>query len=301
MSQGFPTFLKLPAEVRLMIWTYALPKPRVFEILDTPRSNIKTPAQAGLAFANRFHQPPPSLAAVCGEARDFVLHRYQPLTLSNTTKYIDPARDIILLEPYLLTRRLLRALHFLAQIRSIRDRISQLALGTSYGFNMGIFHPILGGKMSKNSMKMLLEKLANFPRLRKLLFVVHQEFQLSHRSLALPGWSHRMQLLQSTCPLQSDKDEEARFHPPRFSHINDFKYYPFQMEDGKRGRPDMRRFDEVHEVDCTPTNADWRRFRTRFLRAICLAFERESLAHASRAKPALRIEGARLLWTYHPS
>ncbi|KAL6403133.1 hypothetical protein AUP68_12468 [Ilyonectria robusta] len=191
MSSNFPAFPKLPPELRSMVWMYALPEPRVFEVLDTPQSNLKTPAQDGLTFANSCHEPPPSLATVCRESRAFVLRTYKPLTLSHTIKYIDPSRDIILLEPYLLIRRLLRALHFLAQISQMRDNISQVALGTSYGFSTGIFHPIISGKVSRNNIKMLLAKLSKFPRLKNVLFIIHEEFQFAGPKLALP---HGLQL-----------------------------------------------------------------------------------------------------------
>ncbi|EMT62182.1 hypothetical protein FOC4_g10015268 [Fusarium odoratissimum] len=108
---GFVAFNNLPAEIRSMVWAYALPEPRVYEILDTPFSTLKTPASTGLMFSSSSHDAPPVLAAVCRESRAFVLRRYRPLTLSDTIKYIDPSRDIILLQPYLLIKRLLRTLH----------------------------------------------------------------------------------------------------------------------------------------------------------------------------------------------
>lgn len=176
MDSSFP-FYRLPPEIRIMIWGYALPDARVYEILDAPNAKQKTPAQKGLLFANIHHEPPPSLASVCQESRHFVLRHYKPLTLSSTTKYVDLARDILLLEPYLLVKRLLRTLHFLSQIPLVRDTAAMLALGTSYGVHTGICHPVLSWRMSRGTMPKLLARLAKFPRLRKLLFVVHQEFQ----------------------------------------------------------------------------------------------------------------------------
>lgn len=160
-----------------MIWEYALPESRVFEILDAPNAKQKTPPQTGLMFANIHHEPPPALAAVCQESRAFVLRHYKPLTLSSTTKYVDLSRDILLLEPYLLVKRLLRTLHFLSQIPLVRDNIAHLALGTSYGMHTGICHPVLSWRVSKSNMSKLLARLAKLPKLKKLLFVVHQEFQ----------------------------------------------------------------------------------------------------------------------------
>ncbi|KAK1749313.1 hypothetical protein QBC47DRAFT_312173 [Echria macrotheca] len=173
----FSFFQRLPAEIRNMIWEYSLPEARVYEVLDAPSAKQKTPAQQGLMFANVHPEPPPALAAVCRESRYFVLHHYKPLTLGTTTKYVDLSRDILLLEPYLLVKRLHRTLHFMSQIPLVRDNINRLALGTSYGVYTGICHPVLSWRVSKNNMGKLLSTLAKFPKLKMLIFVVHQEFQ----------------------------------------------------------------------------------------------------------------------------
>jgi hypothetical protein len=177
MSDSFNYFSRLPAEIRSMIWEYSLPEGRVYEVLDAPNAKQKTPAQEGLMFANVHPEPPPALAAVCRESRYFVLHHYKPLTLGTTTKYVDLSRDMLLLEPYLLIKRLHRALHFMSKIPLVRDNINRLALGTSYGVYTGICHPVLNWKVSKNSMGKLLSSLSLFPKLKMLIFVVHQEFQ----------------------------------------------------------------------------------------------------------------------------
>ncbi|KAK0656721.1 hypothetical protein B0T16DRAFT_452258 [Cercophora newfieldiana] len=173
----FGLFQRLPAEIRNMIWEYSLPESRVYEVLDAPNAKQKTKAEKGLMFANVHPEPPPALAAVCRESRYFVLHAYKPLTLGSTTKYVDLSRDILLLEPYLLVKRLHRTLHFMSQISLVRDNINRLALGTSYGVYTGICHPVLSWKVSKNNMGKLLQTLAKFPKLKLLIFVVHQEFQ----------------------------------------------------------------------------------------------------------------------------
>ncbi|KAK3501138.1 hypothetical protein B0T13DRAFT_527795 [Neurospora crassa] len=173
----FTNFQRLPAELRNIIWEFSLPEPRVYEILDAPNSKRKTPPHEGLMFANIHPEPPPALAAVCHESRSFVLHHYKPLTLGRTTKYIDLSRDVLLLEPYLLIKRLHRTLHFMSQISFLRDNINRLALGTSYGIYTGIYHPVLSWKVSKTNMGKLLTNLAKFPRLKVLIFIVHQEFQ----------------------------------------------------------------------------------------------------------------------------
>ncbi|KAH8891874.1 hypothetical protein GQ53DRAFT_686558 [Thozetella sp. PMI_491] len=177
MLGRFERFQRLPAEIRNMIWEYSLPDPRVYEVLDAPNAKQRTPAHQGLMFANVHPEPPPALSAVCRESRYFVLHTYKPLTLGTTTKYVDLSRDILLLEPYLLIKRLHRTLHFMSQIPLVRDNINRLALGTSYGVYTGICHPVLSWKVSKNNMSKLLTQLAKFPRLKTLVFIVHQEFQ----------------------------------------------------------------------------------------------------------------------------
>jgi hypothetical protein len=175
--ERFNYFKRLPAEIRTMIWEYSLPESRVYEVLDAPNATQKTPAQQGLMFANVHPEPPPALAAVCRESRYFVLHHYKPLTLGKTTKYVDLSRDILLLEPYLLIKRLHRTLTFMSQIPLMRDHINRLALGTSYGVYTGICHPVLNWKVSKTNVGKLLSSLSRFPKLKTLIFIVHQEFQ----------------------------------------------------------------------------------------------------------------------------
>ncbi|KAK3335766.1 hypothetical protein B0T19DRAFT_17696 [Cercophora scortea] len=177
MPDTFTNFQRLPAEIRTMIWEYSLPEPRVYEVLDAPNAKLKTPPHKGLMFANVHPEPPPALAAVCRESRYFVLHHYKPLTLGATTKSVDLSRDILLLEPYLLIKRLHRTLHFMSQIPLVRDNINRLALGTSYGIYTGICHPVLSWKVSKTNMGKMLSSLAKFTKLKTLIFIVHQEFQ----------------------------------------------------------------------------------------------------------------------------
>lgn len=160
-----------------MVWEEALPDARVYEVLDAPNAKQKTPAQEGLMFANMHPEPPPALAGVCRESRYLTLLHYKALTLGRTTKYVDPARDILLLEPYLLVKRFHRTLHYLSQIPLVRDNLRRLALGTSYGLHTGICHPVLSWKVSKNNVGKLLAALAKFVRLKTLILVVHQEFQ----------------------------------------------------------------------------------------------------------------------------
>ncbi|KAK1768437.1 hypothetical protein QBC33DRAFT_377418 [Phialemonium atrogriseum] len=225
MSETFTYFPKLPAEIRSMIWEYSLPEERVYEVLDAPNAKLRTPARQGLMFANVHPEPPPALAAVCRESRYFVLHHYKPLTLGATTKYVDLSRDILLLEPYLLVKRLHRTLHFMSQIPLIRDNINRLALGTSYGVYTGICHPVLSWKVSKTNMGKMLSGLAKFPRLKLLIFIVHQEFQFEFDfryppSLGYPHHPHHP--LHSHHPhhhpISSTGPDHGLYFPPPGNH-----------------------------------------------------------------------------------
>ncbi|KAF5599353.1 hypothetical protein FPANT_3515 [Fusarium pseudoanthophilum] len=273
---GFVAFNNFPTEIRSMVWAYALPEPRVYEILDTPFPTLRTPASTGLMFSSSSHDAPPVLAAVCRESRALVLHRYRPLTLSDTIKYIDPSRDIILLQPYLLIKRLLRTLHCLAEVDFMKRDLSQVAFGTSYGFSTGIYHPILSGKVSKNNMKTLVKKLARFSKLGKVLFVVHEEFNF----------------------VKSQEDDLSRttWHFRR----NEIQYYPLHFEEEEEEDEPGTEDDDV-ELNRKPTNEDWRRFKRRFLRAVYSTLMRELQEKSRQEHLPFLIEGASVLWRYEAS
>ncbi|CCF43589.1 hypothetical protein CH063_03112 [Colletotrichum higginsianum] len=300
---AFPV-MKLPVEIRLMIWEYALPDARVYEAMDSPNASQKTPAAAGLMFANVRDEPPPALGAVCHETRVFVLQRYRPLTLSATTKYVDLSRDILLLEPYLLVKRLLRTLQFFSQISLVRDNLSRLAFGTSYGLYTGICHPVLSWKVSKSNMTTLLARLAKFPRLRKLLFVVHQEFQFDF-DVRPPCATHQMshpeesrpQLVHQGYRFKFDIESQLNYTQPRHPHSNEFLYYPLDIDEDNDecfDRDDLE--GEGDPYESWPTNDDWRRFRRRFQRSIHLVGKGSPGISRPNAMPTL--EAASLLWRY---
>jgi hypothetical protein len=318
ICESFP-IMKLPIEVRFMIYEYALPEGRVYEVFDAPNAMQKWPAQSGLMFANVHHEPPPALAAVCQETKEFVLRHYKPLTFSSTTKYVDLSRDILFLEPYLLVKRLLRTLHFLSQIPLVRDNVTRLALGTSYGLQTGICHPVLSWKVSKSNMSKLLARLALLPKLRKLLFIVHQEFQfefdfrfphLGQASLGpgpsgpsgpSPGPAHRPQVVHQAYRFKFDIESNINYQFPRPPHLNEFLYYPLDIDEDKDDCFDKDDLDdEMAWCDPWPTNDDWRRFRRRFTRGIHLAVEKGPPGNP-RPKVLPTIEGASLLWRYTKS
>lgn len=180
-------FTLLPPELRNSIWESALPPPRVFDIYPASGSQ-KTPAEQGLRFANPYSEPPPPLAAVCRESRSLSSYHYQALTLGGTTKYVDLARDVLLLESYLLERDLLRTLLFMGKIPLIRDNLRSLAFGTSYGVHTGVWHPVLGWKkLTRSNMGRLLQRLRIFENLERLVFVIKQEVQYEVAELPCEG------------------------------------------------------------------------------------------------------------------
>jgi hypothetical protein len=318
MAASFDKFPRLPAEIRSMIWEYALPDARVYEVLDAPNAKQATPAHDGLMFANVHPEPPPALASVCRESRSFVLHSYRPLRLGKTTKYVDMSRDVLLLEPYLLVKRLHRTLHFMTQIPLIRENLSCLALGTSYGIVTGICHPVLSWKVSKGNMGKMLASLAKLTRLRTIVFVVHQEFQFefdfrAHKQLSSYGFlpppsdpsrsasgtpdpydpSPRPQLVHQAYRFKFDIETNINYTPRR-PHTNEMLYYPLDVDEDK---DDWEGSDEAECCDPWPTNDDWRRFRKRFRGAIHKSFEL-GLAGPFTPESFPQLQGASLLWRY---
>lgn len=91
----FRLFPKLPYELRLEIWRFALPPPRVVEL-----------RQSGRAKRGRFWITdicPPVLLSVCHEAREVALELYRPILVWNQTRpvltrsYIAYSKDIVYL------------------------------------------------------------------------------------------------------------------------------------------------------------------------------------------------------------
>lgn len=178
-TKTFHQFPLLPPELRNIIWDLALPAPVVYDIYPAS-STQTTPPEQGLRFVHPFSEPPPALAAVCRESRSLALHRYRPLTLDGTTKYVDLRQDILLLESSLYKMHLFRTLHFMGKIPLIRENLRSLAFGTSYGVHTGLCHPVLGWQnLTRNNMGRFLQRLTALRRLEKLIFVIHQEAQFA--------------------------------------------------------------------------------------------------------------------------
>ncbi|ROV94587.1 hypothetical protein VPNG_09178 [Cytospora leucostoma] len=182
MPTEFHYLTQLPPELRGLIWECTLPEPRVFDIYPASTSQ-KTPAEQGLRFTNQLTEPPPALSGVCRESRSFILRHYSPLVISSTTKYVDFSRDILLLESCLLERGLLRTLWFMSNMPQIRDNLCNLAFGTSWGMTTGIRHPFLGRNPGEGHAAKFLQRLAVFPKLRRVIFVLDQELQIEVRKL----------------------------------------------------------------------------------------------------------------------
>ena len=295
----FSNFCKLPPEIRDMVWAYALPEARVFEVLDVPHCSLKTPADAGLMFADQFHEPPPYLTAICQESRAFVFHRYKAVTFSGITKYLDPARDTLLLESYLLTRRLHRVLDLLARIPSIRNHVRHFALGTSYGVNAGLLHPIINDKMSKRNMKVFLGKLSKFPRLRKLFFVVHQYSQPKCHRIPAIAWSYQIKIVYEDLLLQGDSKTDVTYqrhcywqrgefqscHLANEGHKSNILQLSHVLDHKATGWPDRR-----------PSRHDWKRFQRRLSKDIAVARNKRSELNRTSTWPVMMVEGTSIVW-----
>ncbi|OTA78584.1 hypothetical protein M434DRAFT_242909 [Hypoxylon sp. CO27-5] len=199
---SFPQFAKLPLELRDMIWGYALPEPRVFEVLDSPSSQQSQNTPSGrLMFADVRNEPPPSIARVCRDARQAVLRRYKPIAFSGTVKHLDLRRDIILLDSYLQVKRLLKVIRLLSQIEPIRRSVTRVALGTSWGLHTGLhlrmFHRSV---QTKRNMARFLEYVSKFRQLETIILVVYQRSAFGLRlkccgpgAIPIPGSEHRHQ------------------------------------------------------------------------------------------------------------
>lgn len=84
---AFTVFMSLPVELRLKIWKYLLPDPRILPIHYNRRS-----------FQYTSDSAPPVLLHICPESRDFFLETYSLLTLSPrhpSTIYVDFLRDTL--------------------------------------------------------------------------------------------------------------------------------------------------------------------------------------------------------------
>ncbi|CAK7239945.1 MAG: hypothetical protein STHCBS139747_001380 [Sporothrix thermara] len=243
MTKEFHFFMRMPPELRRMVWEYALPEPRVYEIMDTPQSKKKTEADQGLKFANTHHEPLPVLAVVCKESCSFVLNRYRPLKLEGKVKYVDLSRDLLLLEPYLQLQRLHRTLDFMSRIELIRNNMTAMALGTSFGVKTGISHQLLSPRVSKNNMVKLVTAMAKFPKLKDLLFVVHQEFQFEFDAEA------NMETIHTTQPVNWE------------SRVNEY-------DPDKKLESGLSRAERARMSKPWPTDKDWNAFCNLFHRAV---------------------------------
>ncbi|KXJ91508.1 hypothetical protein Micbo1qcDRAFT_65964 [Microdochium bolleyi] len=181
IATHFQLFDRLPTELQDLIWQYALPDPRVYEVFDAPAPSIpRSDPSNHLLFADIRNERPPIIGTVCHGARNAVLRRYRPIVLSGTVKFLDLKRDVLLLDSYLQVRRLLKAIRLLSQIDVIRKHMSQIALGTSWGLHAGLqlrlFHRTV---QTKRNMTMLLKHLAQFNKLEAVVLVVYQRSAFS--------------------------------------------------------------------------------------------------------------------------
>jgi hypothetical protein len=66
-TSKFPRFPDLPAELRVMIWSYCLPH-RVVELDVSPRT-ILAPVSCGFLWTTTLNGLPPLISRVCRESR----------------------------------------------------------------------------------------------------------------------------------------------------------------------------------------------------------------------------------------
>jgi hypothetical protein len=73
-TDGFQLFSKLPNEIRLLIWNFALPGPRIFEIYHSPAYLLNVPSKLT-------NQELASLASTCKESEAAVLTAYHKIRI----------------------------------------------------------------------------------------------------------------------------------------------------------------------------------------------------------------------------
>ncbi|KAF4945285.1 hypothetical protein FGADI_12071 [Fusarium gaditjirri] len=283
---GFVAFHNLLAEIRSIVWANALPEPRVYEILDTPFSTLKTPASTGFMFSISSPDAPPVRAAVCRESRAFVLRHYQPLTLSDTIKYmyIDTSRDIILLQP--------GGLH---EERPAPSGIWDI---------LWLQHWYLPPHTKRQSIEEQCENARKFSKLGTVLFVVHEEFKCIFSKPHTAAAESQLELpLVSSSFVKSQEDDQPRtaWHFRR----NEIRYYPLHFEDElEEDEPDIEKSvsdgeDNDVELNRKPTNDDWRRFERR--ESCMFTLMRELREKSKQDHLPFLVEDASLLWRYEAS
>lgn len=115
-NQTFVLFHRLPAELRLLIYSYALPSPRLVEIgsIKEGEQYVEGTEDNEVRFAAEEKRPKdygpfpyPGLLAVSHEAREFCLKNYQkvnnfPCTIY-TPRYFDFGRDMFVFQQHNFT------------------------------------------------------------------------------------------------------------------------------------------------------------------------------------------------------
>ncbi|KAI1258938.1 hypothetical protein F5Y18DRAFT_443903 [Xylariaceae sp. FL1019] len=105
---SFTCFGELPAEIRLLIWEYCLPR-RVAEIYDALFEQLSRDIceQRGFTYRPSLGVPlvPPLISRVCQEARAIALHSscLQPMGISKAVLWFDKRTDAISIDPTITT------------------------------------------------------------------------------------------------------------------------------------------------------------------------------------------------------
>jgi hypothetical protein len=159
----FPQFSLLPVEVRLMIWEYSLPGPRVLTV-----SCCRDPPK--IHFREDDNLPNPGMLSACSESRSVALKRFK-LCPGTSNVYADFSGGDILYfgrhwdEPYRVFRRLWDPDDYHELLRDVRH-ISRVAL--HYHFWRRFSKP---ENWNRNGHYLRSETERNFPNLKELFLI----------------------------------------------------------------------------------------------------------------------------------
>jgi hypothetical protein len=193
-ASKFEPFPRLPAELRLKIWSYFLPGPRLVEVVwkvmpvHTPVSNPSNPKRIKARYIG--NERPPTLLHICQECRE---EARRNLTLRLATDdqhspiFIDPVRDTVYL----------RCEQYGPYSSSNRDCLKQL---------FGIRHLIMDHGLLLSRPKPMVSMFEN---LETLTIVGHGRVCVTNYSFA---WN----LCQDISFLESNRKEEVSGEERRY-------------------------------------------------------------------------------------
>ncbi|KAI2638190.1 hypothetical protein GGS21DRAFT_459282 [Xylaria nigripes] len=305
-ADGFPQFSKLPPELRDLIWSFAFPDTRTFEVLDAPCSHEpQVGPQIGpsvrIRFADARNEPPPLLAQVCRDARHAVLRHYKPIAFSGVVKHINPGRDIFFLDSHLQIRRLLKVIRWMSRIETVRRNITMIALGTSWcrqnGLHLRIFDKVI---QTRQSAARLLSYLSKFPHLKVIILVVYQRSrfhmnftQPSRQTLDRP-LSHGALWNAYHSQLKMSRNlDDHWLHRPCQTRLDEYDFEDRTTENSATANPVILK---PYSRDPKPTRSQVRDLQIMFEELLRSVAENEGLLPIFYKPPKLQM--ATLTWTY---